>query len=316
MRSLILALSTILVFFNLHSSLTAQSPNKISYQSVVRNASGSLVGNSLIGTRVTILQGTENGQVVYSETHTAQTNSNGLLSMKIGGGTAQTGNFDSINWSNGPYFIRLEHDLNGGNNYTITATSELQSVPYAIHSNEAISVSKGNHTFFNHYIGEVFGGGVVFHLWKDGLGEEHGLILYPNLLSTAATWGNSGLDLPNCESVWDGLANTNVILNSGAVSTDAASLCAGLLSVDGYDDWYLPALSEMDLLYSKIFDINRVLSTIPGASQFGYNIYWTSTESDAFDAWHFGYYDGFTTFLSMINSSKNNPFAVVAVRKF
>jgi hypothetical protein len=294
--------------------LEAQVPAKISYQSVVRNTAGNLLVNTSIGTRATILQGSESGLAVFSEVHILQTNANGMLSFNLGDGINSSGNLNVINWNDGPYFIKLEYDLTGGSNYTIISINELQSVPYAFQANKANSIIKGGHTFFNHFIGEVFGGGVVFHLWKDALGEEHGLILYPNLVSAGTAWGLSGSDLPN-ESVWDGMANTEVIVNSGANPSDAASLCNDL-SANGFDDWYLPSLSEMDLLYSSIFDINRVLSTIPGASQFGYNIYWTSTESDAFDAWHFGYYDGFTTYLSMINSSKNSPFAVVAVRKF
>jgi hypothetical protein len=37
--------------------------------------------------------------------------------------------------------------------------------------------SNAHNGCFKHYIGEEFGGGVIFHLWKDSKGIEHGLIV-------------------------------------------------------------------------------------------------------------------------------------------
>ena len=119
----------------------SQSPNKISYQAVVRNASGVLVSNQIVGFRISILQGATTGAPVYTETHTPTTNVNGLVSIEIGGGTAQNGTFNNIDWANGPFFIKTETDPTGGANYTITGTSQLLSVPYALHAKTAESIS-------------------------------------------------------------------------------------------------------------------------------------------------------------------------------
>ena len=94
----------------------AQAPNKMSYQAVIRNSSNALVSNQPVGMRISILQGSASGNAVYIETQTPSTNHNGLASLEIGGGTVESGTFSTINWANGPYFIKTETDANGGSN--------------------------------------------------------------------------------------------------------------------------------------------------------------------------------------------------------
>lgn len=112
----------------------AQVPQKMSYQAVIRNASNALLPNTTVGMRISILQGSASGTAVYVETQAPTTNTNGLVSLEIGSGTVVTGTFASISWANGPYFIQTETDPAGGNNYTITGTQELMSVPYALYA--------------------------------------------------------------------------------------------------------------------------------------------------------------------------------------
>ena len=114
------------------SQLFAQAPNKMSYQAVIRNSSNNLVASKGIGMQVSILQGSATGTAVYVERHFPTTNANGLANIEIGTGTLVSGSFSTINWANGPYFIKTETDINGGATYTITGTSELMSVPYAL----------------------------------------------------------------------------------------------------------------------------------------------------------------------------------------
>jgi hypothetical protein len=137
MKKNLLLLLCVFVFGNTFS----QAPQKMSYQAVVRNSSNSLVFNSNVGIKISILQGSANGNAVYSETHTSTTNSNGLATIEIGNGTVLTGAFGSINWGQGPYFIKSETDINGGSNYTISATSQLLSVPYALYAENAGGMS-------------------------------------------------------------------------------------------------------------------------------------------------------------------------------
>jgi hypothetical protein len=111
----------------------AQSPQKISYQAIVRNASSKLVMNSNVGIRISILQGSATGPVVYMETHNVTTNANGLVSLEIGTGVT-TGNFSDINWATGVYFLKTETDPAGSTNYNITGVSQMLSVPYSLYS--------------------------------------------------------------------------------------------------------------------------------------------------------------------------------------
>ncbi len=69
------------------AALLAQAPRKMSYQAVVRNASGSSVINQTVSVRITVLQGSEFGATSYMETHHPTTNANGLLVIEVGAGT-------------------------------------------------------------------------------------------------------------------------------------------------------------------------------------------------------------------------------------
>ena len=133
----------------LTASLWAQAPNKMSFQTVVRNNLGKLVVNKTIGVRLSVLQRSKGDEIVYRETQSKQTNSNGLLTLEIGKGVADIFPASSqlssdylakIDWSQGVYSLKTELDLDGGTNYTITGVSEFTSVPYAFEANSANSV--------------------------------------------------------------------------------------------------------------------------------------------------------------------------------
>ena len=113
---------------------TTQVPEKMSYQAVVRNTTNNLVTNQPVGMQISILQGSSTGTAVYVETQTPTSNANGLVSLEIGGGTVVSGNMATINWANGPYFIKTETDPSGGSSYTITGTSQLLIAPYALYA--------------------------------------------------------------------------------------------------------------------------------------------------------------------------------------
>lgn len=121
-----------LLFLANIETVAAQAPQKMSYQAVIRNTSNVLVTSTTIGMRISILQGSPTGSSVYTETQTLTTNANGLVSLEIGTGVVVSGNFSTINWGNGPYFIKTETDPTGGTNYTIAGTTQLSSVPYAL----------------------------------------------------------------------------------------------------------------------------------------------------------------------------------------
>ena len=131
------SLFALIVSVILATNLFSQVPEKMSYQAIIRNSSNSLVTNAPVGMQISILQGSANGTVVYIETQQPTSDDNGLVSLEIGTGSVVSGTFPSIDWANGPYFIKTESDPLGGTNYSITGTSQLLSVPYALYAKTA-----------------------------------------------------------------------------------------------------------------------------------------------------------------------------------
>jgi hypothetical protein len=136
-------LITICAALLMTASVWAQAPEKMSYQAVVRNTSNTLVVNQAVGMQITILQGSATGNPVYVETQTPTTNANGLVSLEIGSGILVSGDFTTIDWANDTYFIKTETDPTGGTTYTITGTTQLMSVPYALYAKESGSSTPG-----------------------------------------------------------------------------------------------------------------------------------------------------------------------------
>lgn len=126
-------ISTVIIICIFTICSYAQAPQKMSYQAVIRDTCDALITNSLIGMQISIIQSDIAGAIVYSETQTQTSNINGLVSLEIGTGET-TDDFAEIDWSSGPYFIKTETDLTGGNVYTITGISQLLSVPYALYA--------------------------------------------------------------------------------------------------------------------------------------------------------------------------------------
>jgi hypothetical protein len=296
----------------------AQAPQSFSYQAVVRGTDNALVSNKKVGMKISLLKGSETGTAVYVETHTPTSNANGLVSIAIGAGTkdASSTAFASIDWSKGPYFVKTETDLAGGTSYSLSSVSQLLSVPYAIHAKTAESIVGGNagnnSGSFTHYIGEEFGGGVIFHLWKDKLGAEHGLVVATTDQSAAQAWSNiQNVEIgQTAKSSWDGLSNSNAIVIQSGHTSSAAKLCFYLVS-GGHNDWYLPSIQELNMLWNNYFTVVKSLSQISGATQLGSAAYWSSSEGSYDYAWAFGFLHG-----NALSPNKVSSYFVRAVRAF
>ena len=300
-----------LCFLLLTLVVNAQTPpNAFNYSAVARNAAKQPITSTTIGIQITILKTSPTGASQYSENHFINTDAFGLFNLVIGAGAVQSGSMATIDWSNDNYYLKVGMDATGGTSFLTMGTTQLLSVPYALYAKSAGSVSGGGSGGnFTHYIGEAFGGGVIFHLWKDNAGVEHGLIVDLTDLSTSEVWSNVDQTLIglSAQSSWDGLSNSNAIVGQTGHTNSSAALC--LNSTNGsQSDWYLPSVEELDLLYQKKIDVNRSLRSISGASELITNInltqnpgtlYWSSTESSANFSWARdltkGYFDsGFT----------------------
>ena len=285
-----------------------QSPEKMSYQAVIRDASNTLVTNQSIGMQISILQTTITGTTVYAETHTVTTNLNGLVSLEIGtGSTSDT--FSTIDWSAGPYFIKTETDPTGGSSYTITGTSQLMSVPFAMYAK-----SSGNGITTDQ------SDAIVANTAKVGYTEA----LVSANTDVAANTAKVGYTEAAVSANTDVAANTLKVSYTQpiySVNTFYAELGGYVIQIspngkhglvvamqdqgsstwyqandllsnpsnhdaDGkeFSDWRLPTKRELNLMYV-------VYNSGNGAS-LNANYYWSSTEYDYYNAWEQYFGDG------------------------
>lgn len=117
------------------SALTfAQVPQGISYQAIALNGSGTPVVSSNVRVKLSILDTSATGAVLYSETQIKTTNAQGLFNLVIGQGTVVSGVFATINWGTNYKFLKVEMDATGGTTYVAVGTTQLLSVPYAMYA--------------------------------------------------------------------------------------------------------------------------------------------------------------------------------------
>ena len=199
------------------SSLFAQTPQKMNYQAVIRNGSNGLLTLTPVGMQISILQGSTTGTAVYVETQTPITNANGLVSLEIGSGTIGTGTFEGIDWAAGPYFIKTETDPTGGTDYSITGTSELLSVPYALHTETAATATKL--AVAKNINGVPFDGSAditipateIQYFEKELVNDgENSIDVTFSLLASSKIYYNGNLLRPN---QWSGVGLTTLTLN-------------------------------------------------------------------------------------------------------
>lgn len=131
----IITLTTILITF----LSFAQVPQGISYQAIALNNSGNPVVSSNVGIRLSILDNSATGTVLYTETHTKTTNAQGLFNLVIGQGTGTSGTFSTINWGVNTKFLKVEMDIAGGTNYVLVGSTQLISVPYALAADSLVT---------------------------------------------------------------------------------------------------------------------------------------------------------------------------------
>ena len=198
---------TFLVAVLLTATLWAQSPEKMSYQAVIRNTNDALVTNTQIGIEINIRQGSQAGTVVYTETQTPTTNENGLVSIEIGGGVE----FSTIDWANGSYYIETKIAvLPPLTTYTIVGASQLLSVPYALHAKTSAQAGLDGQSAYQIAVTNGF------------VGTEAEWLT--SLEGTNGTNGNDGTNGTNGTNGNDGAAGQSayqLALTNGFVGTEA-----------------------------------------------------------------------------------------------
>jgi hypothetical protein len=194
-------LITTLLFVFIGIQTYSQSPEKFSFQSVVRDAQNNIVSNVNVGVRMSILQGSATGTIVYMETHNAVTNQNGLFTIEVGNGVVQNGNFSNINWGSGTYYSKTEIDPLGGTNYSITGISQMLSVPYALYAkNSGNLLNQWSHGSTAPQVNQGTVGDYYFNSQTGDVYQKNSTSTWTLISNLMGGQGNPGLSGINC---WD-----------------------------------------------------------------------------------------------------------------
>jgi hypothetical protein len=196
-----------------------------------------------------------------------------------------------------------------------SSTNELQTLSIR---NDSIFLSNGGYVKLPayHYVGELYGGGVIFFVDQTGM---HGLICSMTDLSSSQEWSNVNYAQIGVEaqSDWNGQSNTNIIIGQSGHSNSAAKLCDDYTNANYgtgiFSDWYLPAMDQCYLLYQTKYQVNKTLDGDGNASTTSIlkSNYWSSTEFDATISWMFEFITGIPK-----NIYKNSSARIRAIRTF
>ncbi len=139
------------LFFLILIKAYSQSPQAFNYQAIARDSVGNPIANTNIGVQVSILEDATNGTVVYAETWTPKTNNSGLFTIAIGNGEQISGGISIIPWSTHTFYLKIEIDVTGGSNYTLSGISQILSVPYALYAANGTqwTGAKGSNLYYN-----------------------------------------------------------------------------------------------------------------------------------------------------------------------
>jgi hypothetical protein len=217
MRKFFFALFVLVV---LHAG--AQAPQGLNYQAIARSSQGNPLTQQAVAVRFSILDATITGPVLYQETHAATTNQFGLFTLVIGGGTATSGTFNTINWASGNKFLKVEISPDGSANYLLQGTTQFMSVPYALYAARTNLVAGNNTVQVN--------GNTVQGNYQAGTGVG----ISGNTISGAYTGSNgvavSGSNITGNYTGTNGVAVAGSTISGAYTGTNGVSVAGSTIS--------------------------------------------------------------------------------------
>ena len=213
---------------------------------------------------------------------------------------------DTANWNNKlDQFIELDPLFS---NSVAIGISTLDTANWNNHNNitQLDSTSISNMGFITKnsiqedpfYLGQDTLGGIVFYLYKDGTGKQHGLVV--NKSESNSIWQEPG-SITGASRTEDG------IYNSALLGTSPIGL-----TVQGLGpDWYLPSIDELGLIYYNRFLTNKALRAGGHTILATTAKYWSSTEHSGMVAFNFSFFSGSAEY-----SFKNQNLKVRGIKAF
>lgn len=176
-------------------------------------------------------------------------------------------------------------------------------------------------------IGETHAGGIIFYLAEPGQDlngdgkPDLGLVAAPEDQSDGIKWSLRNSNIPNMVKVVGpppiagidlragrGAINTATIMQDYSSSQGvAAKLCDDLV-LGGFNDWFLPSIGELNLMY---FYIGGGQGADKNTGNFN-GLYWSSTEETSYGAWRIRFSNG----EHWSNNKANTNNKVRAIRVF
>ena len=272
-----------LLLAGLFISAYCQAPYNFNYQAVARDLSGNVLTNTAVKLKISILKTSITGEPGYSETHLLTTNNFGLLNLEIGKGNEKSGSIEAIKWGLDKYFIKIEMDKNGGNNFKVLGTSQLLSVPYSLFSCNGVQYNmsltcneitegmirynyeKKTMEFCDGVDWNSFGSGGSQTCGEDFIDPRDGQV-YPTIKIGSQCWMAKNLNY--------GIFKESVFTNDGHVDVSNN----GIVEKYAYDN----DVSQLEI-YGGLYDWNELMNYQPMESGQGI----------CPDGWHIPSYDEF-----------------------
>lgn len=211
-----------------------QVPDGFNYQAVLRNISGEILSNKNVSLRFSILESPSSSATLYQELHGTTTNDLGLITLPVGQGAVVMGDFTTIDWKNGPFFLRVELDSAGGNNFSALGVFQLLSVPFAMYAKTAENVDDAD---------------------SDPTNELQNLSLIGNTLSLS---GANQIDLPEGQGQWEANGN-RIFYNKGFVGINTPFPYTPLQIIDTIMNSRWQSLQTITTILAESDDFSRAI---------------------------------------------------------
>lgn len=229
--------------------LIAQVPESFNYQAILRDATGNIRANASVSIDIAILQGSATGTQVFIETHSVTTNEFGLVNLAIG--SKNISGFESIDWTDGPYFVKVSVDG------TEMGTSQILSVPYALHSKTS------EYSFSTDY--NDLTNKPDFSNWDNNESDDFSGS-YSDLTNIPANIDEDKTDdviLTGDQTIGGSKTFSNVILATNGINSNNKNITNVADPVNNNDaankayvDALLAKISEIEVLSTKIKDVD------------------------------------------------------------